>query len=681
MGRYYRRLDGNLVVMHTRPEHAAQLEELQRVCFPTLADSERFKAPHYLKHLELFPEGQFVVLDQDRVVAATTTLRLDFDFAHVTHTFADIIQGGWLTSHQPAGAWLYGADIGVHPDYRGRGVALALYAARQEVVWRLRLKGQVTAGMIPGYGAVKHRVSAERYYEDVVAGRANDPTLSMQMRAGFEPRALLANYLNDPVCDNYSVLLVLGAEKDVKGASREGAMSYIRLHTEIPGPRAKAMLARRQAAMPAGLGKATDVVVERADGSLVFDVDGNTLLDFAGGIGMLATGHVPVAVVDAIEKQARRLIHTSALVATYEPYVRLAELLNEITPGTFRKKTILANSGAEGVENAVKLARKYTGRPVVICFEGGYHGRTLLTLSLTSKYGLFKSGFGPFAPEIVRLPMPNLYRTPKGLTPDQFVDVSIGQLEHALVAQVDPSAVAAMIIEPVQGEAGFVPVPPPFLRRIRELCDEHGIVMIADEVQCGMGRTGRLFAVEHYGIVPDLIVSAKSLGAGMPIAAVTGRAEVLDSAHVGGVGGTYGGSPVACVAAIEAVTMIRQPGFLAHATRLGEVMRETMEGWKAQRPIAGRPIVGDVRGLGPMLLVELVKDRQTKAPAAVEDTLAIVRQAVANGVIVMRAGLFSNGIRFLPPLTMPEDMLHEGLEVVGRALCSISSSSTVAPSR
>src|SRR5919106_4206328 len=230
MHRYYRRLPDGLAVLHTRPEHAAPLEELQRVCFPTLADAERFKAPHYRKHLELFPEGQFVVLDDDRVVAATTTLRLDFDFAHVTHTFADIIQGGWLTSHQPGGAWLYGADIGVHPDYRGRGLALALYAARQEVVWRLGLKGQVTAGMIPGYGAVKHSVSAERYYEDVVAGRANDPTLSMQMRAGFEPRALLANYLNDPVCDNYSVLLVLGAEKDVKGASREGARSYIRLH-------------------------------------------------------------------------------------------------------------------------------------------------------------------------------------------------------------------------------------------------------------------------------------------------------------------------------------------------------------------------------------------------------------------------------------------------------------------
>jgi 4-aminobutyrate aminotransferase/(S)-3-amino-2-methylpropionate transaminase len=276
---------------------------------------------------------------------------------------------------------------------------------------------------------------------------------------------------------------------------------------------------------------------------------------------------------------------------------------------------------------------------------------------------LFKSGFGPFAPEIVRLPIPNVYRTPPGMTEDQYVDFGIRQLEHALVAQVDPKAVAAMIIEPVQGEAGFIPVPPRFLKRIRELCSEHGIVMVADEVQCGMGRTGRLFAVEHCGIVPDLITIAKSLGAGMPISAVTGRAEIMDSAHLGGIGGTYGGSPVACTAAIEAISIIRQPEFLAHARHLGNVMRDVMERWKAEWPI-----VGDVRGLGPMMLAEFVRDRETKEPASPDITLGIVRQAVANGVIVMRAGLYSNGIRLLPPLTMPEDMLREGLDAVGRAI-------------
>ncbi|HEY3838759.1 MAG TPA: aminotransferase class III-fold pyridoxal phosphate-dependent enzyme [Bryobacteraceae bacterium] len=660
---YFRKLTDGLLITHARPEYAVQLEELQRICFPTLADEERFKARHYVKHMQLFDAGQLVALDRGMVVGATTTLRLDFDFDHVDHTFAEIIQGGWLTSHLPYGEWLYGADVSVHPDYRGRGLATALYAARQEVVWRLGLKGQVTAGMMPGYREYRQQMTVEEYYQRILSGEIRDPTLSMQIGAGFEPRRLLANYLNDPVCDNYSVLLVLDAGKSIKGAVRENAMSYIRLNTEVPGPKGKAILARRAAATSAGLARATDVVVERAEGSLVFDVDGNTLIDLAGGIGMLAVGHSPEPVVNAIKQQAEKFIHPCALVATYEPYVELAELLNELTPGSFAKKTLFANSGAESVENAVKLARKYTGRSTVICFEGGYHGRTLLTLSLTSKYGLFKSGFGPFAPEVVRLPVPNVYRTPKGMTEDQYLDFSTGQLEHAFTAQVDPSAVAAMIIEPVQGEAGFLPVPARFLQRIRELCDQHKMVMIADEVQCGSGRTGRMFAVEHYGIVPDLICSAKALGAGMPIGAVTGRAEIMDSAHLGGVGSTYGGSPVACAAAIEALKMIRQPEFLAHANRLGCVMREVMEGWQRRWPM-----VGDVRGLGPMLLIELVTDRGSKTPMPAPEVLAIVRRAVANGVLLIRAGLFSNCIRFLPPLNMPEDVLREGLDAVERAL-------------
>jgi 4-aminobutyrate aminotransferase / (S)-3-amino-2-methylpropionate transaminase / 5-aminovalerate transaminase len=673
---YHRKLADGLVIAQARPEHAAQLEELQLVCFPTLADDQRFKRAHFLKHMELFDEGQFVALDADSVVGATATIRLNFDLNHVDHTFADIIQGGWLTAHQPDGVWLYGADVSVRPEYRGRGLATALYAARQEVVWRLKLKGQVTAGMIPGYGARKKTMPAEQYYEDVLAGRIRDPTLSMQMNVGFEPSGLLANYLNDPVCDNYSVLLVLDAEKSVRGARREHAMSYIRINTEIPGPKAKQLLARRAAAIPSGLGRATDVVVERAEGALVFDVDGNTLIDLAGGIGMLAVGHSPGPVVQAIQKQAEKFIHPCALVTTYEPYVALAELLNEITPGTFAKKTLLANSGAEGVENSVKLARKYTGRSTVICFEGAYHGRTLLTLSLTSKYGLFKSGFGPFAPEIVRLPIPNVYRTPAGMTEDEYVDFGIRQLEQAMVTQVEPSAVAAIIIEPVQGEAGFLPVPPRFLQRIRELCDQHGIVMIADEVQCGCGRTGRLFAIEHYGIVPDIIVSAKSLGAGMPIGAVTGRAKIMDSAHLGGIGSTYGGSPIACVAALEALKMIRQPEFLVHAKHLGDVMREVLLDWKRKWPM-----VGDVRGLGPMMLIELVADRETKIPLRPDETLAIIRQVVSNGVVLIRAGVYSNCIRFLPPLNMPEDMLREALSAVGAAIESVTETQQAAGSR
>ena len=664
---YYRRLDNGLVVMHARPEHAEQLEALQLVCFPTLADDERFKTRHYRKHLELFDEGQFVALDGDRVVGATATIRMHFDFDHIDHTFGEVIQGGWLTSHEPAGDWLYGADIGVDPAHRGQGVATALYAARQELVWRRGLKGQVTGGMLRGYGAVKHEMSAEDYYAGVVAGRLKDATLSMQLALGFEPRALLENYLNDPVSDNYCALIVLDAAKDVPGASRELAQRYVRLHGPVPGPRAKAMLDRRAAALPAGLGRATDVVVERAHDALIMDVDGNTFIDMASGIGVTGVGHAPAEVVDAVATQTAKFVHTCSLVTTYEPMVRLAEVLNALTPGTFPKKTIFANSGAEAVENAVTLARKFTGRPAVVCFEGGYHGRTLLTLTLTSKYGLFKNGFGPFAPDVVRLPIPQVYRTPAGMTADQYVDFGIRQLEQAFVAQVDPSATAAVIIEPVQGEAGFIPVPPRFLQRIRELCTQHGSVMIADEVQCGMGRTGRVFACEHYGIAPDLLVTAKSLGGGMPIGAVTGRADVMDSAHPGGVGGTYGGNPVACAAALAAVELIRQPAFLAHARHLGDVMREVMTGWQRDYPI-----VGDVRGLGPMMLVEFVKDQQSKTPAAPEDTLAIVRHTVASGVVLMRAGLYSNGVRLLPPLTMPEDMLREALGALGGAILTVS---------
>jgi 4-aminobutyrate aminotransferase/(S)-3-amino-2-methylpropionate transaminase len=442
-------------------------------------------------------------------------------------------------------------------------------------------------------------------------------------------------------------------------------MASILLKTEVPGPKSKAVLARRASAVPNGLGKATEVVVERAEGALVHDVDGNTFIDFVGGIGALAVGHCPPAVVEAVQQQAASLIHMGSLVGTYESYVRLCELLNELTPGTFPKKTLLANTGAEAVENAVKAARAYTRRPGVICFEGGYHGRTLLTLTLTSKYSLFKKGMGPFASDIVRLPMPNVYRRPASTTADQALDWGLQQLEQAFTAQVDPTEVAAIIIEPVQGEGGFVPVPPRFLQRIRELCTQHGIVMIADEVQCGFARTGKLFALEHYGLAADIIVTAKSLGAGMPISATTGRAEIMDATHTGGMGGTYGGNPVTCVAAIAAIEMMRQPAFLARAERVGQILRDTLEGWQRRHPL-----IGDVRGLGSMMLIELVKNRESKEPAP-DETLAIIKGAFQRGVIAMRAGLFTNGIRFLPPLTISDEQLQEGLAVVEASLAEL----------
>jgi 4-aminobutyrate aminotransferase/(S)-3-amino-2-methylpropionate transaminase len=439
-------------------------------------------------------------------------------------------------------------------------------------------------------------------------------------------------------------------------------MTTIRRVTEIPGPKSRAMIERRAKAVTRALGKATDVAIERAEGAVVTDVDGNQLIDLAGGIGMLALGHCPPEVVAAVQAQAAKLLHPCSLIATYEPYVALCELLNEVVPGDFEKKTLLANSGAEAVENAVKMARAFTGRAGVLCFEGAYHGRTLLTLSLTSKYGLFKAGAGPFAPEIYRIAAPEMYRRPPGMSEDAYVDACCAALDKAMIAQIDPAALAAILIEPVQGEGGFLPMPPRFLQRIRELCTRHGIVMIADEVQTGFGRTGTLFAIEHSGVVPDIVTTAKALGAGLPISATTGRADIMDASHVGGVGGTYGGSPVACVAAIEAVQRIRQPEFLAHARRLGEVMRTELERWKASSRL-----IGDVRGLGPMLVVELVTDPVKKTPAP-EHALAAIRRAVAGGVLLIRAGLYTNCIRFMPPLTITEEQVLEGLAVVGEAI-------------
>lgn len=442
-------------------------------------------------------------------------------------------------------------------------------------------------------------------------------------------------------------------------------MGTIELKTEIPGPKSLAMAARREVATAKGAAKLTQVAIDHASGSAVVDVDGNTLLDFAGGIGVLAVGHCPPTVVNALKEQAEKLIHLCAIVGTYEPFVEFAEMLNEIAPGDFAKKSVIVNSGAEAVEAAVKIARSYTGRQAVIVFEGAYHGRTNMTLAMTSKYALFKKGFGPFAPEIYRLPFPNVYRRPAGLSEEEFVEYSVSQLENAMIAQVDPSMVAAIVIEPVQGEGGFIPTPPRFMQRIRELCDEHGIVMVADEIQCGMGRTGKMFAIEHYGVVPDLVTIAKSVAAGMPVAAVTGRAEIVDAPHPGGLGGTYSGNPLACVAGIEAIKMIREPAFLNRAWETGKRMRGHMEAIQSESRL-----VGDVRGLGAMLAMELVHDRETKAPANLETT-QVNMETLKRGVITIRAGLYSNCVRFLPPLNITDAEIDEGMGVVREAFLAV----------
>ena len=436
--------------------------------------------------------------------------------------------------------------------------------------------------------------------------------------------------------------------------------SGIRLVTPIPGPRSRALAARRDAAGARGAARLTDVAIVSGSGALVEDADGNRLLDFAGGIGSLAVGHAPHQVVAALRDQAEKLIHMCGIVASYEPQVQLLERLVAIAPGAFPKKAVLLNSGAEAIETCVKIARAYTRRQAIVVFEGAYHGRTNLTLGMTSKYGLFKSGFGPFPSEIYRLPFPNVYRRPQGMSEDAFVAAAIAALRTAMVSQVDPAAIAAFVIEPVQGEGGFVPVPPAFMRELREIATAHGIVLVADEVQTGMGRTGTLWAVEQYGVEPDLVATAKSLGAGMPIAAVVGRAEVMDGPHPGGLGGTFSGNPLACAAALAALETITSPAFLARAREVGERLDRGL-----RATFASGPFVGEVRGLGPMLAVEFVKDAD-KTPYP-ELVLEITRQALARGLIVIRAGLYSNCIRLLPPLDLSDDHIDEGLAVLGEA--------------
>ncbi len=436
----------------------------------------------------------------------------------------------------------------------------------------------------------------------------------------------------------------------------------INLKTAIPGPKSIEMMLRRKNAMPAGLAKSTEVAVVSAEGGVVTDADGNTLLDFAGGIGMMNIGHGNKQVIDAMKEQLDKYIHICSLVATPEPYVELAELLNSLTPGNFPKKTLLANSGSEAVENSVNIARYYTKRSAVICFEGGYHGRTLLTLSLTSKYALFKKGFGPYVSDIVRLPAPNMYRKPNQFTDEEYINFCIQQFETAMIAQIDPDSVAAIIIEPVQGEGGFIPIPKQFLQKLRAVADAHGIVLIFDEIQCGAGRTGKLFACEHVDVVPDIICMAKSIGAGMPISAITGKAEIIDAPHLGGVGGTYGGNPLACVAAIAALKILSSDSFLARVNHVGNLITSTLNNWKNKYAC-----IGDVRGLGAMLLVEFVKDRNTKEPD-VEIAMEIIKDAVSHGIILIRAGLYSNCIRLLPPIVMTDEQLAEGLQVLENAI-------------
>jgi len=445
-------------------------------------------------------------------------------------------------------------------------------------------------------------------------------------------------------------------------------MPAIQLQTEIPGPRSRALMARRQAAVPRGPFHATPIFASRAHGAVLEDVDGNRLLDFAGGIGCLNVGHTDASVVAAAGAQLGRLTHGCFHVTPYESYVRLAERLNALAPGPAPKKTMFVNSGAEAVENAVKIARAATGRGAVLAFEDGFHGRTLLALSLTSKVHPYKVGFGPFVPGVQRAPYAYCYRCAYKLTYPACGLHCVDALEDLFKRHVAAEEVAAVIVEPVLGEGGFVVPPGDYLPRLRALTERHGILLIADEVQTGFGRTGKLWAVEHSGVVPDILIAAKSIAGGLPLGAITGRADVMDAAGPGGLGGTFGGNPVALEAALAVLERFDDGALYARAERIGQAFRE-----RAGRWAASVPLLGDVRGVGAMWALELVKDRASKAPAK-DETAAVAKAAYERGLLTITAGTYGNVLRTLMPLVISDDELRVGLDVLEAALVSVAGS-------
>ncbi len=434
-----------------------------------------------------------------------------------------------------------------------------------------------------------------------------------------------------------------------------------KLLTEIPGPRSRELFARREKAVAAGVSNIHPIATARASGAIIEDVDGNRLIDFATGISVLNVGHSAPAVVEAAKRQIEADTHTCFHVTANEPYIELAERLNSIVPGDHEKKTMFANSGAEAVENAVKIARKATGRSAIVTFDHAFHGRTLLAMSLTAKVMPYKQGMGPFAPEIYRLPFAYPYRWPGG--PERCAEEALAYALDEMHKHIGEENIAAVIAEPIQGEGGFIVPAPGFLSGLAAFCKEHGILFIADEIQSGMGRAGRWFAIEDEGVVPDIVTSAKSLGGGFPISAVTGRAEVVDAVHVGGLGGTYGGNPVAAAAAIAVLDMIERDGLLERSRMLGERTTDRLRAMQERHAV-----VGEVRGRGMMTAIELVSDRATKEPLDGAIGTAMVRHCLENGVLILKAGTYDNVIRLLPPINIEENLLDEGLDVLDEAL-------------
>ncbi|WP_175985267.1 4-aminobutyrate--2-oxoglutarate transaminase [Microbacterium tenebrionis] len=430
-----------------------------------------------------------------------------------------------------------------------------------------------------------------------------------------------------------------------------------RLVTPLPGPRSAEILARKADAVPAGVAHTVPIAAVAAGGGIVVDADGNSLIDLGSGIAVTSVGNAHPKVAAAVAAQAAQFTHTCFMISPYESYIEVAEALNRLTPGDFAKKTALFNSGAEAVENAIKIARKHTGRQAVVAFEHGYHGRTNLTMALTAKAMPYKSGFGPFAPEVYRAPLSYPFRD--GLSGADAATRAITQIEK----QVGADNLAAVIIEPIQGEGGFIVPADGFLPAIAQWCRANGVVFIADEVQTGFARTGTMFASEQFDIEPDLVTTAKGIAAGLPLAAVTGRAEIMDAAHAGGLGGTYGGNPIACAAALAAIDVFENDGMVERAQQIGALLRERLNALAA-----ADSRIGDVRGRGAMTAIEFVEPA-TKAPDAALAG-AVAKACIAEGVIVLTCGTFGNVIRFLPPLSIGDELLNEGLDVLAGALAA-----------
>ena len=436
------------------------------------------------------------------------------------------------------------------------------------------------------------------------------------------------------------------------------------LVTPLPGPRSNTLHERRVRAVSAGVGAGLPIYIDEASGAVLRDVDGNQLIDFASGIAVTSVGHGDPRVMARVREQVEKFTHTCFMVTSYEPYVQVCEELNDLTPGDHEKRSALFNSGAEAVENAVKIARYATGRDGVVVFDHAYHGRTNLTMALTAKSMPYKSGFGPFAGEIYRVPMAYPYRWPTG--PARCADEAFADFVSMVHTQVGELNTAAVLLEPIQGEGGFIEPAPGFTARVADWCREHGIVFIADEVQTGFCRTGNWFASEHENVVPDLITTGKAIGGGLPLAAVTGRAELMNAVHTGGLGGTYGGNPIACAAALGAIETMRTEDLTARARVLGGVLRARLDTMAAKYPV-----IGDVRGRGLMQAVELVSDREAKTPDAA--TAGALNAACHRaGLLTLTCGSFGNVMRFLPPLIISEELLDEGLTIFESALAEVA---------